>query len=218
MTTTIFNNGRTAVSYGKDIHQPIMVVNVIEPNFEGMEVPERAFTLTAQIWHTHLNEFPLRKAIPVDHDERRPIFQFHFSDLESLTSFLRKRTRYLIAYELIAYPINGHVHVLNWGNDLDVLRLFKAWIHFITRRVIKEMGQCVSWARDVVIEERGEGFMVGNPSITLEQFLDSVETDEPIPSKALFFGDEVVDKVDYLLNNMDDIAEAEKERNGVILN
>lgn len=208
-----FHNGKTTVAFNGE---SVVVACEMNLKLEGFEAQEM-FVLTAQIWHTHLSRFSLRRAIPLDHDERRPIYQFHFDSYEKLALFIKKHTPEFLAFESLV--IKDEVRFVNYyGRDIEMLRSFKAWTHFLMNKATKGNSPCVPWATDVLIGQCGGGFYVDKPDVTKEQFLHAVETEEPITRPSGEASEDVLRKIEEFLENTPEIAKAERERIGATVN
>jgi len=208
-----FHDGKTTVAF---IGESVAMAYEMKLELEGFEAKEM-FVLTAQIWHTHLNLFSLRHAIPLDHDERRPIYQFHFDSYEKLALFIKKHTPDFLAFESFVIK-DGEQFVNYYGRDIEMLRSFKAWTHFLMNNATKGNSPCVPWATDVLIGQCGGGFYVNKPDVTKEQFLHAVETEEPITRPSGEASEDVLRKIEEFLENTPEIAKAERELVGATVN
>lgn len=118
-----------------EVENPILIKNYLLPPNRRKDGRVNRVQLMGQILHRNLKHFNVRKAIPVDNDDRRPIYIFQFDDYSKFVNFMEKHFNHFIAFQQIdiaeidggAVPSVSYVY----GCSLYRLRSFTAWIEYL---------------------------------------------------------------------------------------
>jgi len=93
--------------------------------------------LLVQVFHTDVEKLSCRnRLIPIDHDERRPIFLYTSPDLLAYHSWHTENSKYFQAcmQQTIERIAGRWVLFTQWsGRDMFRLQVFAAWLSYLTR-------------------------------------------------------------------------------------
>lgn len=129
-------------------------------------VPQGA-SLLVQVFHTDVDRLTSRQhMLPIDRDDRRPIFALNFGDVPKAMQWLNKNFHLLLAAEVtMMFKSEKETLIITSfiGNDQEILQLFVAWaMHVTGRQRPKWCTAHVSEHGDGVAAVRCEGLLTSD--------------------------------------------------------
>lgn len=110
------------------------------------QVPEGA-CLFVQVFHTNVNRLSSRqRLLPIDRDDRRPIFALSFHDASPATQWMERNRHLLLAAEVTVTAASGSETLITTsfiGKDQETLQIFVAWVMHVTGRSRPDW--CTAW-------------------------------------------------------------------------
>ena len=157
--------------------------------------------LLVQIFHTDVAKLTCKDhLIPIDHDERRPIFLYTAPDFGAYQIWQLENLEHFQAYRQQTFEkIAGRWVVFEqwFARDMFRLQVFAAWLNFVTQRDKRKKFTVPNWCYARVLEQGttdlGYSAQVycGNPEPSREDFLRLVRGEVTLNDLGVSFPSEL---------------------------